>query len=80
MDQNDPKIKLLELRGLIFEILGGVLKSLIFDEHLIGQKCAKNPKNERQGRPKGKVFRGPAECAGSVGGYRGVKNLKKFEI
>ena len=40
--KNDVKIKLWALRGLIFEILGGFLRGLIFDELLIGQKAEKN--------------------------------------
>ena len=43
--QIDPKsrqkIGLWAIRGPTFEVLGGFLKSLIFDEFLIGQKYAK---------------------------------------
>ena len=37
------------------EILGGFLKSLIFDGFLIGEKSAKNLKIGSLGRPKAKV-------------------------
>ena len=80
--QNHPKIDLLALGGLIFEILGGFWRRQIFDEFLICKMCAKNHKNQRLGMPKGKVFRGPAECAGSVGGDMGrvLRTLRDLRI
>ena len=39
--KSEPKIDLWAIRGPTFEVLGGFLKSLIFDEFLIGQKYAK---------------------------------------
>ena len=38
--KSDPKINIWALRGPIFEILGGFLRSLIFDEFSIGKKSA----------------------------------------
>ena len=39
--KSDPKIDIWALRGQIFEILGGFLRSQIFDGFLIGEKSAK---------------------------------------
>ena len=46
----DPKIDIWALRGQICEILGGLLRSLIFDEFSIGKKSAKNLKFAVRGR------------------------------
>ena len=40
--QNDAKIDIWALRGWVFEIWGGFLRSPIFDEFSIGKKSAKN--------------------------------------
>ena len=54
--KSNPKIDIWALRDQIFEILGGFLKSQIFDGFLIGEKSAKNLKICGLGRPRG-------ECA-----------------
>jgi len=66
--QNDSKIEPWAPKGRHFEILGCLLGCLIFDEFSIGKKWTTNQKNEGQCGPKGKVFIGPAECAGVPGG------------
>ena len=38
--KSDPKIDIWALRGQTFELLGGFLRSLIFDEFSIGEKSA----------------------------------------
>ena len=38
---------ILALRDLIFEVLGGFWRGLIFEEFLVGQKSFKNPENGR---------------------------------
>ena len=40
--KSDPKIDVWALEGPIFEVLGGVLRSRIFDEFSIGKKSAKS--------------------------------------
>ena len=40
--KSDPKIDVWAPEGLIFEVLGGFLRSRIFDEFSIGKKSAKN--------------------------------------
>ena len=40
--KSDPKIDIWALRGPIFEILGGLFRSLIFDEFSIGKLFAKS--------------------------------------
>ena len=40
--KSDPKIDVWAPEGLIFEVLGGVYKSPIFDEFSIGKKSTKN--------------------------------------
>ena len=39
--ESDPKIDIWALMGHIFEILGGFLRSRIFDGFLIGEKSGK---------------------------------------
>ena len=41
--KSDPKIDGWTSEGSIFEVLGGLLRSPIFDEFSIGKKSAKNP-------------------------------------
>ena len=41
--KSDPKIDVWALEGPTFEVLGGFLRSRIFDEFSIGKKSAKNP-------------------------------------
>ena len=53
--KNDPKIDIWALMGHIFEILGGFLRSRIFDGFLIGEKSAKIRKSCGFGRPKGRL-------------------------
>ena len=53
--KSDPKIDIWALRGPIFEILGGFLRSQIFNGFLIGKKSAKNRKSGGFGRPKGRL-------------------------
>ena len=62
--RSGPKIDIWALRGQIFEILGGFLKSLIFDGFLIGEKSAKIRKSCGLGRPRGEC----AQILGRVGG------------
>ena len=38
--KSEPKIEVRAIRGPTFEVLGGILKSLIFDEFSIGEKSA----------------------------------------
>ena len=40
--KSDPKIKVWAIRGPTFEVLGRLLRSLIFDEFSIDKKFAKN--------------------------------------
>ena len=66
--QNEVKIELWAFRDLIFGILGGFARGLIFDEFLIGLKIRKNQENrgggaERESRP---------VSAARVGGRGGV--------
>ena len=63
-----PKIDEKSILGCFLKILGCLLGYLIFDEFSIGKKWTRNQKNEGQCGPKGKVFIGPAECAGVPGG------------
>ena len=53
--KNDPKIDIWALRGQIFEILEGFLRSQIFNGFLIGEKSAKNRTGGGLGRPKGRL-------------------------
>ena len=46
--QNEVKIELWALRDLIFGILGGFARGLIFDEFLIGLKIRKSRKSRRR--------------------------------
>ena len=55
--KSDPKIDIWALRGQIFEILGGFLRSRIFDGFLIGEKSAKNLKFGGLGLLKAKFLR-----------------------
>ena len=41
--KSDPKIDVWASEGSIFEVLGGLLRSQIFNEFSIGKKSAKNP-------------------------------------
>ena len=66
--KNDTKINILELGGLIFEILGGFWRRRIFEEFLICKKYAKNHKNQRLWRPNGLQLL----ILGRPGGMRGV--------
>ena len=65
--QNDPQIDIWALMGQIFEILGGFLRSRIFDGFLIGEKSAKIRKSCGFGRPKGRL----EDFGGRVGGRGG---------
>ena len=47
--QNGSKIEPWALLGRIFEILGCLLRRLIFDEFSVGKKSTKNPTFEAQG-------------------------------
>ena len=38
--KSEPKIGVWAIRGRTFEVLGGILRSLIFDEFSIGEKSA----------------------------------------
>ena len=38
--KSEPKIEVWAIRGPTFEVLGGFLRSLIFDEFSIGEKSA----------------------------------------
>ena len=40
--KSDPKIEVWALEGPTFEVLGGFLRSRIFDEFSIGKKSAKS--------------------------------------
>ena len=40
--KSDPKIDVWALEGPTFEVLGGFLRSAIFDEFSIGKKSAEN--------------------------------------
>ena len=63
--QNEVKIELWAPRDLIFGILGGFGRGLIFDEFLIGLKIRKSPEN-RGGGAKRRIFPvGSAAEAGS---------------
>ena len=53
--KSNPKIDVLVLRGHIFEIWGGFLRSQIFNGFLIGEKSVKNLKFGGLGRQKAKV-------------------------
>ena len=63
--QNEVKIELWALRDLIFGILGGFARGLIFDEFLIGLKIRKNPENRGGGAKKESPLLGSAAEAGS---------------
>ena len=71
--KNDPKNDILEIRGVIFEILGGFWRSPFFDEFSVCQKSAKNRKKSANWRPGGGPYflDGPAERALPVGGLGG---------
>ena len=62
--QNDPQIDIWALMGQIFEILGGFLRSQIFDGFLIGEKSAKSLEIGGLGLLKAKFLR----FWGGVGG------------
>ena len=63
--QNEVKIEFWALRDLIFGILGGFARGLIFDEFLIGLKIRKNPENRGGGAKRGSPPQGSAAEAGS---------------
>ena len=65
--KNDLKIDLWALGGRIFEILGGFLRGLIFDEFSIGKKSAKNRENGGPWLLKAKFI----DIWGGVGGKGG---------
>ena len=48
--KSHPKIDIWAIRGPTFEVLGGFLRSQIFDEFSIGKKSAKNLKFAVRGR------------------------------
>ena len=75
--QNDLKIKLSALRGRIFEVLGGFLRGLIFDEFLICKKAAENMRNSRRRRTRGSHPGGSAEGAGSSRGFWSLQGSGK---
>ena len=53
--KSDPKIDVWAADGLIFEVLGWLLRSRIFDEFSIGKKSAKNPTFGVRGADFGRV-------------------------
>ena len=63
--QNEVKIELWAFRDLIFGILGGFARGLIFDEFLISLKIRKNPENRGGGAKRGSPPQGSAAEAGS---------------
>ena len=70
--QNEVKIELWAVRDLIFGILGGFARGLIFDEILIGLKIRKIQKIEAEVRKEGfrrkgrRQRRGPGEALESA--------------
>ena len=51
------KIEVWAIRGPTFEVLGGFLRSLIFDEFSIGEKSGQNRQRWRHGAAKGEKSR-----------------------
>ena len=53
--KSEHKIELWAIRGPTFEVLGGFLKSLIFDEFSNGEKSALNRQSWRLGAATGRM-------------------------
>ena len=63
--KSDPKIDVWALEGPTFEVMGGFLRSRIFDEFSIGKKISQKSDIWAEGLEKAKSRAGSAGRAGS---------------